>query len=134
MIIPFLAPLVLVRFRASHRAYPSARRRLGCPLLVEELIYLSRRLRIDSRHLRKVGQARTLDRLQRAEMAQQSAFARGTNSRNLLQASLANVFLAPRAVRADGKAVGLVAQPLDEIQQRIARRQLERRPARHEES
>ena len=102
-------------------------------LFVEELIYLSRRLRINSRHLGEIGQARALDRFQRAEMAQQRALAGRPDPRDFLQAGLADVLLAPRAVRADGEAVRLVAQPLDEIEQRIARRQLERRAAGHEE-
>jgi hypothetical protein len=38
-------------------------------LLMEELIYLSRGLRINSRHLGEVGQARALDRFHSAEMA-----------------------------------------------------------------
>src|SRR5665811_1792388 len=66
-------------------------------------------------------------------MAQQRALAGRPDARNFLQAGLADVLLAPRAVRADGEAVRLVAQPLDEIEQRVARRQLERRAAGHEE-
>ena len=93
---------------------------------VEELIYLSRRLRINSGHLGEIGQGRPLDRFHSAEMAQQRALARRADAGDFLQSGLADVLLAARAVRADGEAVGLVAQPLDEIEQRIARRQLER--------
>src|SRR6187551_1884287 len=103
-------------------------------LLVEELIYLSRRLRINSRHLGEVGQARALDRFQGAEMPQQGPFTHRANSDDFLQARLTDVFLAAGAVGADGEAVGLVAQALDEIKQRVARRQLEWAAARHEES
>src|SRR5690242_18391060 len=65
-------------------------------------------------------------------MTKQRSLASGTNARNFLQAGLANVFLAPHAMRAAGKAVSLVSQSFDEIEQRIARRQLEGRPAHHE--
>jgi hypothetical protein len=41
-----------------------------------------------------------------------------------------NLALALGPVRADGEAMRLVAQALDEIERRIARRQLERRPPR----
>src|SRR6185312_2176282 len=102
-------------------------------LLVEEFIHFARRLRIDSGHLREIGQARALDRFQGAEMAEQRAFACRPDSRDFLQAGLADVLLAPRAMRTDGEAVRLVAQALDEIQERIARRQLERVLARYEE-
>ena len=40
----------------------------------------------------------------------------GPDARNFLQPGLADVLLAPGAVRADGEAVRLVAQPLDEIE------------------
>src|SRR5450759_4742986 len=66
-------------------------------------------------------------------MAQQRALAGRPDARNFLQAGLANVLLAPRAMRADGEAVRLIAQPLDEIEQRVAWRQLEWRAAGHEE-
>jgi hypothetical protein len=63
---------------------------------MEELIYLSRCLRINSGHLSEIGQAGALDCLQGAEMAQQRAFAGRPDARNLLQAGLADVLLAPR--------------------------------------
>src|SRR5665213_509438 len=103
-------------------------------LLVEELIYLSRRFRINSRHQSKIWQAGPFDRFQGAKMAQQGALAGGPDPWNFLQSGLADILLAPRAMRADGETVRLVAQSFDEIKQRIARRQLERRAARHEES
>ena len=76
--------------------------------------------------LRQIGERGALDRLQRAEMMQQRALARRADAGDFLQAGLADVLLAARAVRADGEAMRLVAQPLDEIEHRIARRQLER--------
>src|SRR5215471_1626403 len=86
--------------------------------LVEELIYLSRRLCINSGHLRKIGQTCPLDCFHSAKMTEQCPLAGGTDPRNLLEPRLADILLAARAMRADGKSVGLVAQPLDEIKQR----------------
>src|SRR5688572_14360949 len=59
-------------------------------------------------------------------MMKQRAFAVRSDARNFLQPTLANIALAPGPMRADGKPVRLVAQPLDKIQQGIARRQPER--------
>src|SRR5579862_4784228 len=106
----------------------------SCRLFVEELIYLSRRLRINSRYLRQVRQRCTLDGFHSAKMPQQRALASRPDTGNFLQAGLADVLLTPGAVRANGKTVRLVAQPLDEIKHGIARRQLEWALARHEES
>src|SRR5262249_51560012 len=66
-------------------------------------------------------------------MAQQGALARRADAGNLLQAGLAQVALAPGAVRADREAVRLVAQALQEIQHRITRRQPNRFAPRNEE-
>src|SRR6516165_1265578 len=66
-------------------------------------------------------------------MQKQGALARRPDTLDLLQASLAQIALAARPMRADGKAMSLVAQPLDKIQDRIARRQLERFAARNNE-
>src|SRR5262249_11393286 len=66
-------------------------------------------------------------------MPQQRAFARRTDTSNLLQARLANIFLAARSVRADSKAMRLVTQSLHEIEQRIAWLQFQRRTIRQEE-
>ena len=53
-------------------------------------------------------------------MVQQGAFAGRADAGNFLQAALADVLLAAHAVRADGEPVRFVAQPLDELEQRIA--------------
>src|ERR1041384_4189510 len=95
--------------------------------LVKEFIYLSRGLRINSRYLGKIRQARPFDGFHSAKMAKQGAFARGPDPRDFLKSGFADAFLAPNTMRADGEPVGLVAQPLDEIQRRIARRHLEGR-------
>src|SRR4051812_25108651 len=87
----------------------------------------------DARHLAEVGDGSALDFLQRSEMMQQRPLARRADARDFLQAGLADVLLAQLAVRADHKAVRLVAQPLDEIQHRIARPEFDRLAAGHEQ-
>src|SRR5262249_16313977 len=66
-------------------------------------------------------------------MTQESPLASGPDAWNFLQASLADIFLAPYTMRAYRKAMRFIAQSLDEIEQRISRRQSERVPARHKE-
>src|SRR6516162_5192254 len=76
---------------------------------------------------------RALDRLERPEMVEQRALASRADAGDFLQPRLADVAPAPDAVRADREAMRLVAQPLDEIEHRIARLELERLPAGQEE-
>src|SRR5581483_10172781 len=82
----------------------------------EEVVNLARGLLVDAGHLGKVRKGCPLDGFQRTEMAKERALAHGTDTRNFLQSRLADVFFAARAVRADGEAVRLVAQPLDEVE------------------
>src|SRR5258707_6369774 len=89
--------------------------------LVEEVVDLARGLGADAGYLGEIGQRRALDRLERAEMVEQGALAGRADARDLLQSRLADVAAAPDAVRADREAMRLVAQPLDEIERRIAR-------------
>ena len=100
--------------------------------LVEELIYLSGGLRINSRDLGEIGQACPLDGFHSAKMPKQRTLSRRPDPRNFLQSGLANVFFAARAMRADSEAVRFVPQPLDEIKYRVARRQPKRVAAGHE--
>src|SRR5688572_12801586 len=85
----------------------------GCA--VKKVIDLSRRFGVDSRNLREIGHGSALDRLQRAEMPQQGAFARRADTRDLLQTGFADVALAPLAMRTHGEAMRLVAQRLHKI-------------------
>src|SRR5262249_54523822 len=101
--------------------------------LVEEFLVLARGFGADPGHLGEIGQRRALDRLERAEMVEQGALASRADARDLLQSRLADVAAAPDAVRADREAMRLVAQPLDEIERRIARLELERLASRQEE-
>src|ERR1043165_6776182 len=87
----------------------------------------------DAGHLAEVGDGSPLDLLQGSEMMQQRALARRPDAGDFLQARLADILLAQLAVRADHKAMRLVAQPLDEIQHRIARLQFDRLAGLHEQ-
>ncbi len=60
---------------------------------------------------------------------QQGALAGGADAGDLVERTSGEVLLAPRAMGSDGEAMRLVAQALDEIERRIARRQPERRLA-----
>src|SRR5579864_851380 len=105
---------------------------LGRPL-VKKLVNSPRRFGADAFDLHQVGDRGAFDGFQRAEVAQQRALARRSDAGDLLQAGFAHVARPARPVRADGETMGFVAQPFDEIEHRVARRQLERVAARKEE-
>src|ERR1043166_1201910 len=90
-------------------------------LRVEKFEDPARAFGADARHLAEVGDRSALDFLQRSEMVQQRALARRPDAGDFLQAGLADILLAQLAMRADHKAMRLVAQPLDKIQHRITR-------------
>src|SRR6516165_6208028 len=104
---------------------PSSRR-----TVMKEGIDSARRFRADAIDFHEIGQRGALDCLERAEMQKKRALAGRPDPGDLLQARFAQIALATRPVRADRKAMRLVAQSLDEIEHRIARWQLERVPAR----
>src|SRR6476646_2965647 len=106
----------------------------SCRPLMEKPINSSRRFGADTIDLHQICDRGALDRLERAKVMQQRALARRPDAGDFLQAGLAQVAHAARAVRADRETVRLIAQPLDEIKHRIARRQLERVPVRKKES
>src|SRR5262245_24715882 len=101
--------------------------------VMKEGIDAARRFRADAIDFHEIGQRGALDCLERAKMQKKRALARRPDPGDLLQARFAQIALATRPVRADRKAMRLVAQPLDEIKHRIARRQFERVPARYKE-
>src|SRR4029077_16538329 len=105
---------------------------LAAGLFVEELIYLSCRLCINSGHLGEIRQACPLDRFHSAKMTEQLPLPRGADPRNFLQAGLADGFFSTGAMRADSEAVGFIAQALHEIEQGVAGRQPERVASCHE--
>ena len=82
---------------------------------MEELIYLSSGLCINSWNLGEIGQACPLDGFHSAKMAEQGALPRGSDPRNFLKSGLADILFAARAMGADSEAVGFVPQSLDEI-------------------
>src|SRR6187455_538417 len=100
---------------------------------MKEIIDLAGGFFVDAGNVFKVRHRRPLDRLQGAEVAEQRAFAHRADAGDLLQAGLADVLLALLAVRADGEAMRLVAQPLHEIEHRVARLELDRLASRNEE-
>ena len=65
---------------------------------------------------------------------QQRALAARPDAGDLVERIAHHLLLAPRPVRADGEAMRLVAQALDEIEHRIAHRQAEGLAAAHEEA
>ena len=66
-------------------------------------------------------------------MFQQCAFAGRADAGDLVKRVAGEVGLAARAMGADSEAMGLVAEPLDEVEHRIARRDGEGRPTVHME-
>src|SRR5215472_1923750 len=100
---------------------------------MEEVIDPAGGFRTDAGNLLQVGNRCPLDRLEGAEVPQQRAFAGRADAGDFLEASFAQVAPAPLPVRADRKAMRLIAQPLDEIEHWIARPELERLAPGHEE-
>ena len=70
----------------------------------------------------------------RAEMVQQRLLAAGADPRDLVERRAPERLGPLGAVRADRKAMRLVAQALQEIEDGVARVERERRPARQEET
>src|SRR4029077_20380520 len=105
----------------------------SCRRSVEEVVDLAGGLRADAGDLRQVGDRRALDRLERAEVAQQRAFAGRADAGDLLKPGFAQIAPAPLPMGADREPMRLVAQPFDEIEHRIARPELERLAPGHEE-
>src|SRR6476620_2515730 len=101
--------------------------------LVEEIVDLARRLRADPGNFGEIGEPGALDRLERPEMVQQRALARGTDAGDFLQSGLADIEPAPNAVRTYCEPMRFVTQPLHETQHHIARLELEGVPPGHEE-
>src|SRR5262249_44709278 len=121
------------RSTRSKTACATIRNSASARPFVEEVVDALRGLGADAGHLLEVGERCAFDRLERPEVMQQRTLARRADAGDLLQAGVSNVALALLPMRADREAMRLVAQPLDEIQNRIARRQPERFAAGHVE-
>src|SRR6188472_850079 len=78
----------------------------------------------------EIGDAGTAHPLGRSEGAQQGFLAFRPNAGHLVRRVGRHALEAPGAMGADGEAVRLVAQPLDEIEHRLARLEHEGWPAR----
>src|SRR4051794_15035948 len=88
---------------------------------MEEVVHRSRRRGVDARRLDEVLIGGAADRFHGAEMVQQGALAVRADARDLVERALRHLALALRPVGADRETVRLVAQPLDEIERRVAR-------------
>src|SRR3569623_251097 len=100
---------------------------------MEEIVDTQRTFGDQTRKFAEVRQGGALYFNQRPEMMQQRSFAGLADAGNFLQPRLADVLLAQLAVRADHETVRLVAKPLDKIQYRIARFELDRRTIRQKQ-
>src|SRR5438445_4325202 len=75
----------------------------------------------DARHRLDVLDRGDRDRPGTAEMVQQGTFATGTDAGDLVEGGACEVGGAAGAMRADGEAMGLVTQALQEVEHRVAR-------------
>src|ERR1019366_1237962 len=77
---------------------------------------------VDARCRLQVAEARHLHAAGRAEMVQQCSFAGRADPLNLVQFTLPDGLRTARPMRGDGETMRLVADALQEVQDRIARR------------
>src|SRR5260370_1293689 len=106
--------------RRQYDSVPAFRAQLA-RLRVQKVQNLGRALGVDPRTVAESGVGSPFGLLRGPERGQQGALAGRADAGDFLQAGLAYVLFAELAVRADHKAMRLVAQPLDEIQNRVAR-------------
>src|SRR3954452_17524329 len=88
-----------------------------------------RHLLADARRLLQVAQAGHLHAARGTEMVQQRPLAGGADALDLVKLAGAQRLRSASAVGGDGEAVRLVAQALQEIQHRVAGRELESLPS-----
>src|SRR5688572_32599451 len=119
----------------SPRLYVKSRHSASVPsAAVEVIIDLLRHGFIDALDGAQVRKTRARNRACRAEMQQQRLLALGADAGDLVQLRLADQRRALGAVRPDDKAVGLVAQPLQEIEDGVLGVEQERLAAGQEEA
>ena len=99
--------------------------------LVEMVVDHLRHLRADAADRGEIGDAGAAHRLGRAEMLEQRALARRSNTLNLVERRGLHLLLAPGAMGADGEAMGLVAELLDTIKHGVARLEQQRLATLH---
>src|SRR2546423_3562350 len=88
--------------------------------VVKKVINFARRLGADAGNFGEIRLGRTFDGFQCAEVLQERALARRSDAGDFLQPGFAHILLAASPVRSYGKAVRLVAQPLHEVEHRVA--------------
>ena len=93
---------------------------------MKELVNAPGRFGADTIDLHQIRDRGALDGFERAEMVEQGALSAWPDTRDLLQAGFAQIAHPPRPVGTDRETMRLVTQPFDEIEYRVARRQLER--------
>src|SRR5208283_4046851 len=101
--------------------------------LMEKIVHDLRGGGVQARRLFEVGQSRPRHRPDGSEGVEERALAGRADAGDLIERAPGKILLAPRPVRADREAVGLVAKALDEEQGGIAGRELERLAALNEE-
>src|SRR3954453_17215475 len=89
--------------------------------LMEIVVNQPRGSGIDAGHLFEIGERRARDRFRSAETLQQRALPRRSDAADLVQGTTREFTFASRTMRADREAMRLIAQPLGEIERRIAR-------------
>src|SRR6185312_7859392 len=90
---------------------------LGMEMLIDAL----RDRLADPLHPLQIGEPGPGDAARRSEMMQQRLLAPGADAGDLVKRRAADRLGAARAMRADGEAVGLVAQPLEVVEHGVAR-------------
>src|SRR5689334_86804 len=82
----------------------------------------------------EIGEARARDAARRAEMMEEGALPPRADAGDLVERRGAYRLGAPRPVRADGEAVRLVPESLQEVEDGVLGVEAEGRPARQEEA
>src|SRR5690348_6786181 len=101
------------------RPLPAAARGGASALGMEMIIDALRHRLADAVDALEVGEAGAGDAARRAEMMQQRLLALAADTGDLVERRDADLLGAARAMRADGEAMRLVAQALQEVQHRI---------------
>src|SRR4029078_7908623 len=82
---------VILLLRARSCPFLASCRPRSSGALVEKIVDLACGLRADPGHFGQIGERRALDRLERPEMMQQRALARGADAGDFLQPSLPDI-------------------------------------------
>src|SRR5438067_11734779 len=94
---------------------------LSAGTVVKIVVKLACDFSADAGRCGEIAGRRALDRLEGSKVRKQRSFASWSHARDFLQTGFADIAPAAHAMRADSIAMRFVAQPLHEIEQRIAR-------------